>query len=152
MAPPDCHGSNAGCGMGKVTRVGQQANTRVEVGRYVIKSRTLFPKRTSRQSHVPRCSSSNVRFPYSEGTPFYTSTPPVLSAHGPSTRALRSRVRSLACEPAAGFVFLREKASVAEHVHAGVEDLSVGGTADTGDEERHFVEEADDPAGWVVVC
>ena len=47
---------------------------------------------------------------------------------------------------------MKEKASVAKHVHAGVEDLIVGGTADTGDEERQFVEETDDPAGWVVVC
>ena len=38
-----------------------------------------------------------------------------------------------------------------EHVDAGFEDASVGGAAGTGDEEREFVEEVDDPAGWVVV-
>ena len=38
-----------------------------------------------------------------------------------------------------------------EHVDAGFEDVSVGGAADTGDEGREFVEEVDDPAGWVVV-
>ena len=29
--------------------------------------------------------------------------------------------------------------------------MSVRGAADTGDEGREFVEEVDDPAGWVVV-
>ena len=38
-----------------------------------------------------------------------------------------------------------------EHVYADVEDVSVGGAADTGDKGREFVE-ADDPAGLVVVC
>ena len=39
-----------------------------------------------------------------------------------------------------------------EHVYADVEDVSVGGTADTGDKGREFVKEADDPAGLVIIC
>ena len=39
-----------------------------------------------------------------------------------------------------------------EHVHAGIEDVSVRGVADTGDEGHEFVEEADDPVGWIIVC
>ena len=43
--------------------------------------------------------------------------------------------------------FLEGGGLSAEHVDAGFEDVSVGGAADTGDEGRKFVEEANDPAG-----
>ena len=50
-----------------------------------------------------------------------------------------------------GVYFLDGGDLSAEHVYVGFEDVSVGGAADTGDEGREFVEEVDDPAGWVVV-
>ena len=50
-----------------------------------------------------------------------------------------------------GVCFLDGGGLSAEHVDAGFEDISVVGAADTGDEGREFVEEVDDPAGWVVV-
>ena len=128
--------------------MGQQ-NTRVEIGEVYDKTTHVVPKRTSRQSSMQQQQLPLPLLRRSALLHTYASS----SAHRPSTRALQSRESGVfACEPAAGFIFLKEKASVAKHVHAGVEDLSVGGTADTGDEERQFVEETDDPAGWVVVC
>ena len=55
----------------------------------------------------------------------------------------------MACESGSGVCFFlrEEEALSAEHVHAGVEDVSVGGAEDTWDEGREFVEEVDDPAG-----
>ena len=50
-----------------------------------------------------------------------------------------------------GVYFVAGGGLSAEHVDAGFEDISVGGAADTGDKGREFVEEVDDPAGWVVV-
>ena len=50
-----------------------------------------------------------------------------------------------------GVYFLDGGDLSAEHVYVGFEDVSVGGTVDTGDEGREFVEKVDDPAGWVVV-
>ena len=136
---------------GKAIRVGQQ-NTRVEIGEVCDKTTHVVPKRTSRQSHVPQCNSSNVRFPHSEGPPFYIHTPPVLHTVHPHGRSNPESPESLRATLQQGLFFLKEKASVAKHVHAGVEDLSVGGAADTGDEGRQFVEETDGPASWVVVC
>ena len=50
-----------------------------------------------------------------------------------------------------GVCFLDGGGLSAEYVYAGFEGVSVGGATDTGNEGREFVEEVDDPAGWVVV-
>ena len=60
----------------------------------------------------------------------------------------RAILRRASC---GGVCFLDGGGLSAEHVDAGFEDVSVRGAADTGDEGREFVEEVDDPAGWVVV-
>ena len=50
-----------------------------------------------------------------------------------------------------GVCFLDGGDLSAEHVYAGFEGVSVGGAAGTGDEGREFVDDVDDPAGWVIV-